>query len=148
VLHAERYRIRRDDSHGRSCAGYTIYFARRGQSDRTEALEKALEAARNEFRNGEGIAGTAPIEIIPSSPRDVVGLQVVDYFLWAFQRSYERGEDRFVNLIWPQTELVLDVDDTRTAADGVNYTRSNPLTLTAARAKKQPADIGATGLHQ
>ena len=116
-------------------AGYTIHFARRGASDRTEALEKALEAARNEFRQRWGIVGTAPIEIIPSNSRDVAGLQAVDYFLWALQRFYERGEDRFVRLIWPQTKLVLDVDDTRTAPYGVYYTQSNPLTLEA-RAKK------------
>ena len=116
-------------------AGYTIHFARRGKSDRTEALEKALEAARNEFRKRWGIAGTAPIEIVPSNPPDVAGLQAVDYFLWALQRFYERGEDRFVNLIWPQTKLVLDVDDTRSTPYGVYYTQSKPLTLDA-RAKK------------
>ena len=79
--------------------------------------------------------GTAPIEIIPSHSQDVAGLQAVDYFLWALQRFYERGEDRFVRLIWPQTKLVLDVDDTRMAPYGVDYTQSNPLTLEA-RAKK------------
>ncbi|MFO1007726.1 MAG: DUF3800 domain-containing protein [Planctomycetaceae bacterium] len=116
-------------------AGYTIFFARRGKSDRTEALEKALEAARNDFRKRWGVTGTAPIEIVPSSPRDVAGLQAVDYFLWALQRFYERGEDRFLNLIWPQTKLVIDVDDTRHRGYGEYYTQSHPLTL-ASRAKK------------
>ena len=116
-------------------AGYTIYFARRGNSDRTVALEKALEAARIEFRKKWGVAGTAPIEIVPSNPRDVAGLQAVDYFLWALQRFYERGEDRFLNLIWPRTKLVVDVDDTRTAGYGVFYSQAKPLTL-ATRAKK------------
>ena len=59
----------------------------------------------------------------------------MDYFLWALQRFYERGEDRFVKLIWPQTKLVLDVDDNRTARYGVYYTQSKPLTLDT-RAKK------------
>lgn len=116
-------------------AGYTIYFARRGKKDRTEALEKALEAARNEFRKRWGFTGTAPIEIVPSNSRDVAGLQATDYFLWALQRFYERGEDRFLNLIWPKTKLINDVDDTRAHRYGVYYTQSNPLTL-ASRAKK------------
>ncbi len=116
-------------------AGYTIFFARRGNSDRTEALEKALEAARTDFRKRWGIAGTGPIEIVPSTPAEVVCLQAVDYFLWALQRFFEREEDRFLNLIWPQTKLVIDYDDTRTKAYGVYYTQANPLTL-AVRAKK------------
>ncbi len=116
-------------------AGYTIHFARRGQSDRTEALEKALEAARANFRRQWGITGTAPIEIVPSGPAEVVGLQAVDYFLWALQRFYEKGEDRFLNLIWPKTKLVIDVDDTRAAAYGVYYTQTKPLNLST-RAKK------------
>ena len=116
-------------------AGYTIYFARRGNSDRTEALEKALEAAKNEFRRRWGVTGTAPIEIVPSNPSDVAGLQAVDYFLWALQRFYEREEDRYLNLIWPQTKLVMDVDDTRINRYGVYYTQSNPVTF-ASRAKK------------
>lgn len=121
-------RLHKDD-------GYAIYFARRGKSDRTEALEKALEAARASFRQRWGISGTAPIEIIPSNPPEVVCLQAVDYFLWALQRFFEKDEDRFLNLIWPKTKLVIDVDDTRSKRYGVFYTQTVPLTL-AARAKK------------
>jgi hypothetical protein len=121
-------RLHKDD-------GYTIHFARRGKSDRTEALEKALQAARNDFRKRWGISGTAPIEIVPSNPPEVVCLQAVDYFLWALQRFYEKAEDRFLNLIWPQTKFVIDCDDTREKPYGVFYTQANPLTLDA-RAKK------------
>jgi hypothetical protein len=116
-------------------AGYTIHFARRGNADRTEALQKALAGARASFRERWGIASTAPIEILASRPEEVVCLQAVDYYLWALQRFYERREDRFLNLVWPQTRLIVDVDDTRTAAYGAYYTQSNRLTL-AACAKK------------
>ena len=51
------------------------------------------------------------------------------------QRFYEKDEDRFLNLVWPQTKLVIDFDDTRVKKYGVYYTQANPLTL-AARAKK------------
>ena len=55
----------------------------------------------------------------------------MDYFLWALQRFYERGEDRYLNLIWPKTAVVHDMDDTRDAKCGVFYTQSKPLTLDA-----------------
>jgi hypothetical protein len=115
--------------------GYSIYFARRGKSDRTDALKKAIEAARSAFRQRWGISGTAPIEIVPSNPKDVVCLQAADYFLWALQRFYEKDEDRFLNLVWPQTKLVINFDDTRVKKYGAYYVQANPLTL-AARAKK------------
>lgn len=114
-------------------AGYRIVFARRGKSDRTEALERALQAARDAFRRKWGIAGTSPIEIVPGSPRDVVCLQAVDYFLWALQRLFERDEDRFVQLVWSRTKLVNDVDDTREKPYGVYYTQANPLTVAACK---------------
>jgi hypothetical protein len=121
-------RLHKDDS-------YSIFFARRGKSDRTEALDKALQASRRAFRDRWGVIGTAPIEIIPSNPAEAVCLQAVDYFLWGLQRFYEMNEDRFLNLIRPQTKLIIDVDDVRDKPYGVFYTQSNPLTHEA-RAKK------------
>lgn len=115
--------------------GYKIYFARRGSSDRTEALSNAIAAARQRFYSKWGIVGSAPIEIIPSDGRRVVCLQVVDYCLWALQRFYERGEDRFLNTIGDKIGLVHEVDDTRKSGAGAYYTQKNPLTSDA-RAKE------------
>lgn len=115
--------------------GYKIHFAKRGSSDRTDALRKALEAARTSFYRKWGITGTAPIEIVPAKSSDVVCLQVADYCLWALQRFYERGEDRFLNLLADKIGLIHDVDDTRKSGAGAYYTKSNPLTLDD-RAKK------------
>ena len=53
----------------------------------------------------------------------------------ALQRFYERSEERFLNLLWPQVGLIHDVDDTRATAYGVYYSQSKQLTLEA-RAKK------------
>jgi hypothetical protein len=115
--------------------GIKINFARRGTKDRSEALRKALEAARSAFRKKWGIAGSAPIEIVEGDCNSTVCLQVADYCLWALQRFYERGEDRFLNLISPKIGLVHDVDDIRASGAGIYYTQRNPLTLEA-RAKK------------
>jgi hypothetical protein len=121
-------RLFRDRLH--KAEAYEVCFARRGSTDRTKALGTvALRGARENFAEKHGILGTAPIEVSAAHPRDSGGLQAVDYFLWALQRLYERREQRYVNFIWPKVALVHDVDDTRSAAYGVYYTRDNPLSL-------------------
>ncbi len=110
---------------------YRICFARRGHSDRTEALTNALETARRRFADEQNIAVQSPIEVIPSSPVREAGLQAVDYFLWALQRTFERQEDRFLQLLWPQCSLVIDADDTRAKGYGAYYTNKKPLTTAA-----------------
>jgi hypothetical protein len=109
--------------------GYTIHFAKRGNRDRTEALKKALEQARNNFRLKYGINTTSPIEVLPSTPLTSPCLQVVDYFLWALQRMYERGDDRYWDFISSKVSLVHDVDDTSNKAYGEYYVKKNKLTL-------------------
>jgi hypothetical protein len=110
---------------------YRICFARRGNSDRTEALTHALESARQRFATEKGISLHSQIEVVPNSPIHDVGLQVVDYFLWALQRTFERHEDRFLQLLWPQCSLVIDADDTREKGYGAYYTKQKPLTKAA-----------------
>lgn len=43
-------------------------------------------------------------------------LQAAAYFLWALQRLYERGEDRYLGVLWSWFSLVVDVDDTVSGA--------------------------------
>lgn len=110
---------------------YNIFFAKRGKSDRTAALQAALETTRRRFRERWGIASDAAIHVIASTPPEEPGLQVADYFLWALQRLYERSEDRYVAYLWPQFHLVQDIDDTRQTRYGVYYTQKKPLTTAA-----------------
>ena len=109
--------------------GYKVCFAERGSSDRTVALEKALSQARRNFMNKHGIESSAPIQITAESPRWTTNLQVVDYYLWALQRAYEKGEDRFIQSINEHVGVIHDVDDKRNAGYGEYYTRSEPLTI-------------------
>jgi len=111
--------------------GYNIYFAKRGASDRTTALRKALEVAQNRFKTQWNIASVPRINVIAATPPACAGLQVVDYFLWALQRLYERQEDRYVELLWPSFRLVQDIDDTREAKYGAYYTQKKPLNCAA-----------------
>ncbi len=108
---------------------FEICFAKRGTSDRTAALELALDQARRTYEQTWGVQSKTTVRIWASTPRQNAGLQAVDYFLWALQRLYERQEDRFWEVVRHQAKLVYDMDDTRTDAFGVYYTLAKPLTL-------------------
>jgi hypothetical protein len=106
---------------------YIIQFSQRGNRSRTEALQNAIEQARGNLRLSWGIEATTPIEILAAKPADAGGLQAVDYILWALQRLYERGEDRYWKFVASKVSLVHDVDDTRVNDYGVYYTKKHPL---------------------
>ena len=117
-------RLHKDDA-------YSIYFAKRGKSDRTAALLQALAEARERFCAEHGITNRVPLAVIPTTPPECPGQQVADYFLWALQRLYERHEERYIALLWSSVSVVHDLDDTRQTPYGVYYTRKKPLTLAA-----------------
>lgn len=110
---------------------YLVTFATRGHSDRTSAFGEALLEARARFEKKWGVEVSSEIDVVASNPRTTAQLQAVDYFLWALQRLYERGEDRYWNYISPKTSLVLDVDDVREAPYGRYYTKKKPLNFAA-----------------
>jgi len=93
---------------------YRVVFARRGNSDRTGALCRELDRARQRFLDEQGIQNHATVEIVPAYPWTEPCLQVADYCLWALQRCYEKHEARFLQAIWPRVSLVHDVDDPET----------------------------------
>lgn len=106
---------------------YRIVFAKRGSSDRTEAFERGLQQAKANFRQSEHVENAAPIEVVASDPSRIVCLQAVDYFLWATQRLFEKGERRYIDLIWSKVGLILDFDDTRHQESGELYSQERPL---------------------
>jgi len=110
---------------------YNIIFAKRGASDRTQSLRVALEAARARFAEKFGIQGTAQVQVAAGTPISCPPLQAADYFLWALQRLYERGEDRYLSYLWTRCRLVADIDDTRRKGYGEYYTRERPLNRAA-----------------
>jgi len=110
---------------------YEIYFSKRWNQDRTDALRKALKTAQERFAEQWGMATSPEIAVIPKNPHESGGFQAVDYFLWSLQRFYERREDRYLELLWPSFRMVHALDDTRKNAYGVYYTQKKPLTLAA-----------------
>jgi hypothetical protein len=116
---------------------YHVTFAIRGNKKRSAEFRTAIEQARAAFLREHQISSLAAVEVIPAYSRDEVGLQVVDYCLWALQRVCEKpkeaGCDRYLNPLWEagRVSLVIDCDDTAKAKYGEYYTQKKPL-LTAA----------------
>lgn len=108
-------------------SAYRITFARRGKSDRTKALKDQIAKARERFqaKHACGIK-EASLEICPAYPWQTPCLQIADYALWALQRCYEKGEDRFLKAIWQKVSLIHDVDDPHGKNYGTYLKRKSP----------------------
>lgn len=104
-----------------------IVFARRGNKARTHAFRAAIERAEARFERDFGTRRSDAIHIVASTPPRSAGLQAVDYFLWALQRHYERGEGRYVELIWDKVVEVDDMDAVAAGRKGVVYNKNRPL---------------------
>jgi len=112
---------------------YRITFARRGKSDRTNALKQELVRSRERFLEEHSKdLSAAKMELCPSYPWQSTCLQIADYMLWALQRCYEKGEDRFLRALWPKISLIHDVDDPNGKRYGTFFTRKSPLPDTQA----------------
>ena len=106
-----------------------IVFARRGKSDRRDALEAAIKHAKSAFSDKWGITHDKPTAITAGHPWEHAGLQIVDYYLWAVQRLFERGEERFFRSLQKDYQLIMDVDNTTSTPYGERFGDKNPLTL-------------------
>ncbi len=108
---------------------HEVCFARRGKSDRQEALTAALTRAQTNFRATWNTDQCQPFHVRSSVPSQDTGLQVIDYYLWALQRLLERQEDRYFSLVAGQFSLIMDLDDKDDAPYGKYFTAANPLSL-------------------
>lgn len=106
-----------------------IAIARRGKEAREEALEQAVNQAQKNFEAQWKISSNSSVFIETAYPSEVAGLQVIDYYLWAVQRLYEREEDQFFQLLAKKYRLITDLDDKRNKPYGEWYSDRNPLTL-------------------
>jgi hypothetical protein len=59
--------------------------------------------------------------------------KAVDYFLWTLQRFYEKREDRFLSVLWPQVGEITDLDfsHAETSRSPTYWNLNRPLTLEA-----------------
>jgi len=106
-----------------------ICFAKRGKEGRTRALQAALQKAERQFERDFGFRRNSRVEVTASLPAQYAGLQAVDYYLWALQRFYETGEDRYIQMVWPQVGEIHDLDYAEGGRRGVFFLKDKPLNL-------------------
>ena len=114
---------------------YRIIFSRRGKSGRIGALRKMIETPFEPLTQ-HNISADSFTNVSTATPKEHAGLQAVDYFVWALQRLYERGEERYLVYLWDAFRLVHDLDDMRETSRGVYYTQEKPLTAAGLRWRK------------
>lgn len=82
-----------------------------------DSLHRAIEFAPDMLHSQSSLPRNVltdiHLNVSAATPKKHAGLQAVDYFIWALQRLYERGEDRYVEYLWWAFRLVHDIDDTR-----------------------------------
>ena len=124
-----------------------LQIAERGKSTKNHNLELALEKAKERLAQSTNIKkfmstdDFSPANFI--SRKDIQAnvvfnvtqpiqeplLNVADYFCWAVQNVFEKGETRFYNYLKEKISLVIDVYDTSKYDNWKNYyTPKNPLT--------------------
>jgi hypothetical protein len=116
-----------------------VDVAERGSSTSNVNLQHALEIAHKRSlksnHTGELTDGIR-FNVQPYDEDPLLAL--ADYGLWAVQRVYERGDEKFYKLMKSKIVLVLDLYDEIRYAGWKNYyrPRNNPLTCAAIRFEK------------
>jgi hypothetical protein len=108
-----------------------------------------MNHAAEQFRRNFGFLAAAAVKIENTSSVNHVGLQAVDYFLWALQRFYKVGRNeneeadaRYLDMHWPRVMAIDEADLVVTRErTGVIGGSTRPQSLEAYReigAKKKP----------
>jgi hypothetical protein len=108
---------------------YNILFATRGKTFNNESLTDALEQAKRNCFNSWGIQNQSLINIGHDLPSKHIGLQIIDYYLWAISRLFEQEDDSYFKVLEDKYSLIWDIDDTREKQYGVYYTKKNKISL-------------------
>jgi len=104
---------------------FEVVFASRGKA-RTQALREQLLKAQTQSSKAAGTYSKAAINVRAMLAEQHAGLQMADYCLWALQRLFTKGEDRFLSLIWPKVGLIVDADDVSENPYGTYNTSKRP----------------------
>jgi hypothetical protein len=110
-----------------------IHISEKGKSTKHNNLNLALAKAAQRHM---GTAGKEEKPILAKVVFDVNFptaeplLNVADYFCWAVQRVFEKGETRYYDFVKDQVSLVVDLYDQEKWENWKNYYNSmNPLTV-------------------
>ena len=135
---ALNFHVKDDPVEVRRLHGYgehRVVFAQRGHKPRAKAFVDAIAHEDKSIEMLSGLSRPKPLEVVCGVPKDYAGLQAVDYFLWALQPFYERGEARFLDYVWPQTLEIIDLDAAphkirgRPLGEFVIFNKEHPLNL-------------------
>jgi hypothetical protein len=109
-----------------------LHISERGKSTKNTNLDLALKKAIQRFRKTKGEETAVKTEVIfnVNYPTNDPLLNVADYFCWAIQRVFEKGELRYYNYLKDKISLVVDIyDNSKYEKWGNYYSPKNPLTV-------------------
>ncbi len=108
-----------------------ITFAKLGNADRRAALRTVIQRVVRFDGNANDPNYMDKVRIDAAFSKDVAGLQVADYYLWALQRVFKKhnGERRYYESVSTAYRVIWDLDDRRDQEAGAVYDAENPLTL-------------------
>lgn len=108
-----------------------LNIAQRGKSTKNHNLELALKKAESRFLNNKSNTRkqvTTKIVFNVQNQKTEPLLNITDYFCWAIQRVFEKGETRYYDYLSDKISLVVDLYDSKKYGGNWNYyTRENPL---------------------
>ena len=108
-----------------------LHISERGKSTKNTNLDLALKKAIQRFAktNGEDLEIKTEVIFNVNYPTNAPLLNVADYFCWAIQRVFEKGETRYYNYLKEKISLVVDIYGDSKYEEQANYYKpSNPLT--------------------
>lgn len=108
-----------------------LNIAERGKSTKNHNLELALKKAEKRFvekqTSDEKKISTKIVFNVQNQKTEPI-LNIADYFCWAVQRVFEKGEMRYYNYLQEKISLVVDLYDFKNYKDSRNYfSKKNPL---------------------
>jgi hypothetical protein len=107
-----------------------LHISARGKSTKNNNLQLALAKAKQRYekKTSKGII-TTDIVFNITYPTIEPLLNITDYFCWAVQRVFERGETRFYDFLKDKISVVIDLHDVENYPGFKNYYGpNNPLT--------------------
>jgi hypothetical protein len=109
----------------------SITFSERGKTFTDQTLAEAIKKTRS-----KPSAALPETVIRKLSSKADIGLQIVDYFLWAVTQAYEHNDIDYFVLLKDKYRLIIDADDTRISETGTFYNAQNALDLAKIKIEK------------
>jgi len=115
-----------------------LNISERGKSTKNNNLIFALEKSINRFaKTKPDISHTTNVVFNIQNQTSEPLLNIADYFCWAIQRVFEKGEARYYNYLEDKISLVIDIYDSSRYEGNMHYYKGKNL-LTAENKISQP----------